>query len=70
MISTFVVVTVVALVLGWRLAGLKSAVAFIVAGMFLASTGFGVATKSTIQDITKKGGDTVTSITNPNIKGK
>lgn len=64
MIPVFVVITVVSLVLGWHYAGFKSALAFIIAGIFLASTGFGVAAKNTLIDITKKGGDTVTSVTN------
>lgn len=70
MISVFVVVMVAACIYGWRASGIKSALAFIVVGIFMAGTGLGLTVKSGLTSFTQKGGSTVSEISKTRLNGK
>lgn len=64
MISATTVIMLIAAVVGWRAVGVKSAIAFIICGIFVASTGVGVMSKAGLLDVVVKGDQTVSTVTN------
>lgn len=64
MIAAATVIMVAALIAGIVTSGWKSAAAYIVVGMFLAYSTFGLAVKNGLVTGVKSGGSAVTSITN------